>query len=347
MCADICIHDPDCETPNPHAHIMLTMRPIERGGKWGAKSRTENGVKVPSVDWNEHTKAEDWRKAWAAYCNTALRINGHDAVIDHRSYERQGTEQIPTIHMGVAATQMERKGIRTERGDINREIEFTNKQIRQLRARINKLKDWVKSETENPTPPPLADIISGILSGGGSKSRYAKIVDLQTAAKVLNFLTSNHISTLPELREKASDFYGRQNEIGGKLNRLDRRMKTLDEHIKQTEIRREHHRDYKLYQQEKPKNKPQFFEQFRKELTLYKAAERYLKGVLNGRTSIPIKDWKAEREKLTAEKQNLRREYERLKNEVREVEIIRKTAEQIARATEPQQQRTRTWEMEI
>jgi len=70
-------------------------------------------------------------------------------------YERQGVDQIPTIHLGAAAFQMERRGIRTERGDINREIEVTNQKLRQLKARINKLTVWLKEEADNPTPPTL------------------------------------------------------------------------------------------------------------------------------------------------------------------------------------------------
>jgi hypothetical protein len=62
----------------------------------------------------------------------------------------------------------EKSGIRTERGSLNREIGFANKQIRQLRARTNYLKNWLKEETENPTPPTLALVISDILSGGES-----------------------------------------------------------------------------------------------------------------------------------------------------------------------------------
>jgi len=53
MCADLCVHDPKGDNPNPHAHIMLTMRPIEKDGTWGAKSKSVNGRKVPTVDWNE------------------------------------------------------------------------------------------------------------------------------------------------------------------------------------------------------------------------------------------------------------------------------------------------------
>jgi hypothetical protein len=108
---------------NPHAHIMLTMRPFDERGNWAEKSRKayildENGEKIrlPSgafksrkvntADWNDKTNAEDWRKAWAAYANGALRLAGaltDDNVLDHRSYERQGIEQIPTVHMGAAA----------------------------------------------------------------------------------------------------------------------------------------------------------------------------------------------------------------------------------------------------
>jgi len=132
MCADICIHDK--QDGNPHAHIMLTMRPFEQSGEWGAKSRKEYILdskgekimlksgefktrKICAVDWNEQTKAEEWRQAWADCANTFLERGNHAERIDHRSYERQGIDLIPTVHLGVAAFQMEKRGIRTERGN--------------------------------------------------------------------------------------------------------------------------------------------------------------------------------------------------------------------------------------
>ena len=132
MIADVCVHDTG--KGNPHCHVMLSMRPIEQGGKWGAKSRKEyilgrNGerIKLPSgawksrkactVDWNNKTKAEDWRKGWAEIQNKYLGKNGITQRVDHRSYERQGNGIIPTIHMGVAASQMEKKGIATDKGN--------------------------------------------------------------------------------------------------------------------------------------------------------------------------------------------------------------------------------------
>lgn len=71
------------------------------------------------------------RAAWAQLCNQALEQYGHAERIDHRSYERQGIDQIPIIHLGIAASAMEKGGIRTGRGDLNREIEVTNQKLRQ------------------------------------------------------------------------------------------------------------------------------------------------------------------------------------------------------------------------
>ena len=161
MCADIAIHDK--EDGNPHAHIMLTMRPLEQNGEWGAKSRKEyildkngeriklkNGTfksrKVNTVDWNNQENAELWRQAWAELTNHYLEKQNFLERIDHRSYQRQGIEHIPTIHMGVSATQMERKGIVTEKGNRNREIREQNRLLKEVSQRICVLSTWVKEK---------------------------------------------------------------------------------------------------------------------------------------------------------------------------------------------------------
>jgi hypothetical protein len=219
-----------------------------------------------------------------------------------------------------------------------------------------------RREIENPAPPTLADIISDVLYGGGSKTRYAKIRDLKEAAKVLNFLTANNISTLPELREKVGDFYGRRLEMGDKLKPMDRRLKTLDEHIRHSEnfkacrgCKARHDKLYAEYRTAKAgagmfaerrakkalDNATAYYEANRAEITLCEAAERYLKDVLQARFDPkrlpPLTKWKAEREKLKADMDGLRQEYLKLKDEIREVEIVRKAAEQIARQINPPQ----------
>jgi len=85
--------------------------------------------------------------AWANAVNTVLERENHTARVDHRSYERQGIEQIPTIHLGVAAHQMEQKGIGTDRGNINREIRLAILQTQRLQKELRDLKHWAKRES--------------------------------------------------------------------------------------------------------------------------------------------------------------------------------------------------------
>ena len=72
-----------------------------------------------------------WRKAWADYTNDFLERNGSPERIDHRSNAERGIDEIPTVHMGVAACQMEKKGIATEKGELNRNIQKANRLIRE------------------------------------------------------------------------------------------------------------------------------------------------------------------------------------------------------------------------
>lgn len=365
MCADIAIHDKN--DGNPHAHIMLTMRPIEKDGTWGAKQKKEyvldkDGNKIydrkkrqykcksiPATDWNEQSKAEEWRETWAEICNRALEQNGHSERIDHRSYERQGIDQIPTVHLGVSAFQMEKRGIRTERGNRNREIEVTNQRLRQLKARISKLQNWLKEEAENDKPPTLAEVIQGILSRReqtGKPSYYSTVNNLKAASKMFNFLTANGIEDMAGLEEKVKDMYGEQRSITEKLKPIDRRLKTLDEHISNAEKYFQYRDIYKQYKQQKPKKQEAFYETHRMELAHYEAAERYLNEVMNGKTDIPTKAWKAEQKRLIAEREQLSRRYSTLKDEVKEVEQIRRNVYNILREENHREQPTRKQDLD-
>ena len=160
MIADICFHNK--KDGNPHAHIMLTVRPFNEDGSWGSKQKKVyildgNGEKiydkkkrqykcksVSSTDWNERSNVEKWRKSWADMCNTYLEKSGHDERIDHRSYERQGLEILPTEHLGTAASQMEKRNIKTERGNVNRHVRLINKMIQFYNDEIARLKEEAK-----------------------------------------------------------------------------------------------------------------------------------------------------------------------------------------------------------
>jgi hypothetical protein len=349
MCADLCIHDKG--DGNPHAHIMLTLRPMDERGEWAAKSKKEyitdeNGEriilpsgnfktrKISTVDWNDQTKAEEWRAAWEQSANAALAAVGKAERIDHRSYERQGVEQIPTVHLGVAATQMERRGIITQRGTMNRIIEINNKELRQTKARLNKLKAWIEDE-QSSVMPSLEKLLNDILTAGKAQSRYAKINDLKAAAQMLNFMQENHIATIPELKIKIDEYYGRLDNMRSAFKPIERRLKTLDLHIEEAERYIKHRKLYEQYQSQKPKKREAFYESHRAEITLYESASRYLKEVLNGRKEIPLKAWQAERVKLTTEKTALTVQHQKLKVEIREIETICKFANSVEQKIAP------------
>ena len=158
MIADFNLHDTG--GGNPHAHILLTMRPLDEKGAWLPKSKKEyvldeNGEKIrlPSgryktrkvdlVDWNNRENAEVWRRAWADLANEFLEKNNRPERIDHRSHAARGMDELPTVHMGVAASQMEKKGVATDKGEINRMIRKTNRIIREIRGYIDELREWL------------------------------------------------------------------------------------------------------------------------------------------------------------------------------------------------------------
>lgn len=119
MVADIAIHRDDKE--NPHAHIMLTTREISVEG-FGKKNR----------DWNQRELLEKWREEWANHANKALSNAGIQEQISHLSHENRKLEQLPTIHLGHVAHEMEKRGVQTDRGNINREREEYNNLVVEL-----------------------------------------------------------------------------------------------------------------------------------------------------------------------------------------------------------------------
>ena len=199
MCADVAIHDTDGH--NPHAHIMLTVRPLNENGTWQHKTEKEylcvkNGEErgftaaefkeaqkdgwekqyqykvgkkkeyiAPSVAeaqglermskypkstkygrqnpiserWNSDEQLMAWRAAWADEVNLCLEQKGLEERVDHRSFADQGKDEQPTIHEGVAARAMEKKGIVSERCELNRQIRRDNALLRQLKAEFQKL----------------------------------------------------------------------------------------------------------------------------------------------------------------------------------------------------------------
>ncbi len=157
MIVDLAIHNENDEgNNNIHAHIMTTLRPINEKEEWQPKSRKEYILdekgekiklksgnhktrKVELTDWNDKGNAEKWRESFANICNQYLEKNNLEKRVDHRSFERQGIEEIPTIHLGASASALEKKGIETDKGNINREIKKHNSLVKVIRKKYRSL----------------------------------------------------------------------------------------------------------------------------------------------------------------------------------------------------------------
>jgi hypothetical protein len=132
MCADIAIHDND---GNPHAHIMLTTRTVDKDG-FGSTNR----------DWNKREHLQNWRENWANVCNEHLKIKGYRERIDHRTLKAQGIDREPTKHEGVSVRNMEKRGIETERGRTNKEIRRRNQEKAEIERQIKELEQQRREE---------------------------------------------------------------------------------------------------------------------------------------------------------------------------------------------------------
>ena len=243
MCADMAIHDTDGH--NPHAHILLTVRPLNPDGTWQAKTEKEylcvkDGIEKgitaaefktaqnegwekqysykldkagkkkayfpPSVAeargleraskypkstkygrqnpiserWNSEEQLCLWREAWAEYVNRFLEQAGLEERIDHRSFADQGRDEQPTIHEGVAARAMEKKGFVSDRCELNRQIRRDNALLKSLKAAITKLTDSLKRSI-----PAMAELLESIrarllvlrFSANHAKAKKEKALD--------------------------------------------------------------------------------------------------------------------------------------------------------------------------
>ena len=92
-----------------------------------------------SERWNSEEQLVAWRAAWADVSNRYLERAGREERIDHRSNAARGIDEIPTIHEGVTAQALERKGIISDRCELNRQIKADNALLRELKAEIKKL----------------------------------------------------------------------------------------------------------------------------------------------------------------------------------------------------------------
>ena len=263
--------------------------------------------------------------------------------------------------MGVSATQMERKGIVTEKGNKNRLIKEQNRLLKVVRRRIAELGKWVKEQSEqkenqsiNPIhsvpvhSPTLLELLNTAMQQAGQpNSRYGKIRDLKAFAKAVSFLQVNNISTLSELQETLSKMKKRYWNTNSEIKQTEKLLHERKELTDQAEKYLQYREYHKAYRQTKPKKQEEYAERYRTELALYDRAERYLKEHLGNDTKLRPKAWKAEVAELTAQKDRLYSEMRKLKEEVAEAESVKKCVEQAIPPTEKEIQKSKRHDMTL
>ena len=346
MCADIALHDKN--DGNPHAHILLTMRPFNEDTTWGAKSKKEyildeNGEKVKlkngnyktrkidTADWNEQEKAEQWRKAWADITNKYLEENSIQEKVDHRSYQRQGIEQIPTIHLGVSASQMEKKGITTDRGNINREIKYQNKILKEITRRIKALLNWIrgigkeeKAEIENikSTLPPKENLLS-VFENLICKKADSNNTDLEKYVESYQFLKEKNIASLSELKESITDLRDKNYKTTRAIKDNEKKIDVKVQLIDQAEKYLKHKDTYKVYTKLKKNKQDTFYNEHTAEIILFESAKKYLKEHLGESKTLNISKWKLEVITLRKEKDSLYSQIIDMRKEVERAEKVK------------------------
>jgi len=347
MCADFSFHDKE---GNPHIHILLTVRPINENGEWGAKCRKvyeldEHGQRIPdgkggwknhredTVDWNSREKVEEWRAAWTEYANRALEAAGRPERIDHRSYERQEIEQIPTVHMGVAATQMERRGIRTEKGDVNRQIAADNKLLKEIKARITRLYNWSKDLNEQ-----IGNEFDGLRvlqahmeQNSDAASRYAKTKRLKEYTALFNLLEANRFTSVQQLHDKIAAVNSCYYDLRGQIVSAERRLNVLNKHLEMWS-HYEQHKPVRI-QCDKLKGQKQerFMQEHRAELTLFDTAYQYLFELKEKGEALTPKNWRAEAKTLLDQRDKLYHKMKSMREEIKTLEMLKKTVDQMTR----------------
>ena len=366
MIADFNLHDTG--GGNPHAHILLTMRPLDEKGAWLPKSKKEyvldeNGerIRLPSgryktrkvdlVDWNNRENAEVWRRAWADLANEFLAQNNRPERIDHRSYERQGIDQLPTVHVGVSATQMEKKGIVTERGELNRNIKAANRILREIRRLVRGLKDWIAELKERKaallealtearaqaSEPTIPQLLARYMEQRGeeradwtSKGKLKGAVsDFNKVQAAMEFLRQKEISTVETLDRQLDGISETAVAIRDSMRKAERRIKDIDtllSHIGNYEKHKPVYKEYAAIGWKKQKEK--FAEAHRGELDAYLAAARYVKTHLPG-TSYSRKELEAERKDLAAALPCKQEELEAVQADVRTLRDVRHWLNQV------------------
>ena len=365
MICDFAVHMPDPKggIPNPHFHVLCPIRPMNTDGTWGNKQkrdyvldkngqriRDENGnyvwKSVPTTDWGHKETLLHWREEWARYVNIELEKKNAPMKVDHRSYKEQGVHQLPTIHESPTVRAMEKKGIRTEKGNLNRMIRSANAILKKLITRFQELTAWIKAAKaaqDEPKSPNLTLLLLDYLRkrNAGAYSDKAKANNLKKISQDIVYLEEHDLYTLDDLQTITDQFREKLNGLHRKMKANEKRQKELKELIAAAE---NYQRTKAVVDQLKEIHFNKRREQYRKDhemdFNIHFAAKRTLDRLLkdNSDKTMHVRSWKEEAERLSAEYAADYEELKKQREESKELFRIQAQIDSVLRDQQTQQQ---------
>ena len=354
MIVDFAVHAPDKENGgihNPHIHLLCPIRPLKENGKRGAKQHrvyrlNEHGERildkhgkpvfdaVPTTDRGKKETLLHWREEWANYVNREFAKKGLPCRVDHRTLEEQGIDRLPTIHEGPNVRAMEAKGIATDKGDFNRWVKETGGALQKVRQKIKELLAYlkeIKAELSAPNEPTLMDYLNDYCDrrNAGAWSNKAKAGNLKARADAYNFLVDRKLYTVDNLISHTDDLYHHMSEIKDAIEPKRKRVKEIDDLLRQAE----NYKDYKpIYNQMNgikfKKRREDFARTHERELDMFYMARRKLKPYAAD-NKLPVASWRQERSRLQQEIAATDAQHTEIWQEVKELLNIQKCVEDV------------------
>ncbi|MCB5918578.1 MULTISPECIES: MobQ family relaxase [Lachnospiraceae] len=364
MIVDLAVHEGksknEDEPDNPHFHVLAPIRSFTEEGSWGNKQRREyvlgedgNRIKdakgkdifnaVSTTGWNDPELLKEWRRAWTEKVNEKFRECHMAARIDHRSYKEQGIDLIPTIHEGYEVRAMEKKGIKTVIGELNRAIRQFNQMFISLKESIQWMKtayEEMKVELDRRQNPTLLESLQDYYDKktqgrppfpnfyAEMKRRGKNLSNLQEFAKSINYLQTHKIETMEDLQERIDELNGvvsvSKKEISEKREQLKKleNLQKMAEVIKTNQPLIDEYNHFFF-----PKKREKYYQQHKKEINYYRKCERELKQYLDKNGKVPTDRWKREKEELRSVIEELKADNQPYQDELAFVKKVQSCAD--------------------
>lgn len=369
MICDLAVHQPDREEggiPNPHFHVLIPIRPLNDDGTWGTKQhrvykldedgnriKKENGGwefdAVPTTNWGRPETLDLWREAWADMVNARFEEKGLGCRIDHRSYVDQGLDLIPTVHEGPHVRKMEKKGIRTEKGELNRWIKATNRMIRSMRATIAALKEWIREAKEilkKPQEVYLAQLLSDAhslrdqtaMTYARGKNK-AKKNNLKRFMDECNYLKQRGMLTLSDFEKYLSSVSEKVEARKSSVNQKQTRLKELQQLMEDARTYTELKPVFDEMKKEKyrfTKTKEKYKAEHEGELRQFYMVKRKLKEKGLEKDPFPLKAWQREFTELSAQREVEYQEYKLMQKDLTMLYQIKGDVDKAMREIHPE-----------